>query len=77
MTAAVVFKNVDIIFGNKPQAAIAMVDLPTDASQDKRHRLPDPTLRHFPPGKKPWPWVGVISPQVVPSGSAIGSDDPL
>lgn len=26
MTAAVVFKNVDIIFGNKPEAAIAMVD---------------------------------------------------
>ena len=56
---------------------IAMVDLPTDAGQDRRHRRPDPTLRHFPPGKKPWPWVGVISPQVGPSGSAIGSDDPL
>ncbi|CAN7464289.1 choline ABC transporter ATP-binding protein [Rhizobium sp. LjRoot98] len=26
MTEAVVFKNVDIIFGNKPEAAIAMVD---------------------------------------------------
>jgi glycine betaine/proline transport system ATP-binding protein len=26
MTAAVVFKNVDIIFGNRPEAAIAMVD---------------------------------------------------